>query len=294
MERPISFLKKCRYAAEAAAAYAVYGFLRLMPLDWASAFSGAIFKLVGPRMGVSRVAMKNLDLAFPEKTVEEKRRIILGMWENLGRVLGEYPHLRRMAKRIEVSGEEHLETVRNSKKPAIFFGGHLANWEVKSISAQAHGLPLNLVYRKPNNPYVDGLLRHARAQQKGGYIEKGRAGARTIRTVLKNNGVIALLIDQKLNAGVPVPFFGHDAMTAPALAHFALKFGLPVYPSRVERLGGARFRITVHPPLEILDTGDEDADTRRILLAMNQLLERWVRERPEQWLWIHKRWPESG
>jgi KDO2-lipid IV(A) lauroyltransferase len=90
-----------------------------------------------------------------------------------------------------------------------------------------------------------------------------------------------------------VPFFGHDAMTAPAIAHFALKFGMPVYPSRVERIAGTRFRVTVHPPLRIESSGDQEQDTRRILTAMNRQLEDWIRERPEQWLWIHKRWPES-
>jgi KDO2-lipid IV(A) lauroyltransferase len=294
MERAIPFRKKCRYAAEAALAYVIYGILRLMPVGAASAFGGAVLRFFGPRAGVSRVALRNLDLAFPEKSAEEKREIMKGMWENLGRVLAEYPHLRRMPACIELHGGEYVETVRASGKPCIFFAGHLANWEINGICSQAHGLPLFLVYRKPNNPYVDKLLRQARAMGAGGgYIEKGVAGARAIRSVLKDNGVIAMLVDQKLNEGMAIPFFGHDAMTAPAIAHFALKFGMPVYPSRVERIGGARFRVTVHPPLSVIPSGDLEADTRRILTDMNRQLEDWIRARPEQWLWIHKRWPES-
>jgi KDO2-lipid IV(A) lauroyltransferase len=111
--------------------------------------------------------------------------------------------------------------------------------------------------------------------------------------VFRSGGVLALLVDQKLNEGMAVPFFGRDAMTAPAVAHFALKFGMPIYPSRVERLKGARFRVTVYPPMQMTPTGDLEQDTRRVLTDMNRQLEGWIRERPEQWLWIHKRWPES-
>ena len=295
MSRALPFTKKFRYAAEAVLAYVIYGILRVMPVEAASAFGGGVLGRIGPRMGLSRVAMKNLDLAFPEKTAEEKNKIVKGMWENLGRVLAEYPHLRRMPGHIEIVGKEHVEAARSSGKPSVFFAGHLANWEINGICSQANGLPLFLVYRKPNNPYVDKLLRQARAMGAGGgYIEKGAAGARAIRSVFKNNGVIAMLVDQKLNEGMAVPFFGHDAMTAPAIAHFALKFGMPVYPSRVERLKGARFRVTVHPPLSFQPTGDQEHDTREILTAMNHYLEEWIRARPEQWLWIHRRWPESG
>ena len=280
--------------AEAALAYFFYGLFRVMPLDMASATAGKLLRAVGPRMGISRVAYRNLDLAFPEKSRDEKKKIVTGMWENLGRVLGEYPHLRRMKDRIEVIGGEHVDTIRASGKSAILFSGHLANWEVNAIAAMGRGLVPSFVYRKPNNPYVDSLLLHARASELAqGHIEKGAGGARAIRNVFKNNGVLALLVDQKLNEGLPIPFFGHDAMTAPAIAHFALRFHLPIYPSQVERLNGAYFRITMGAPLMAVSTGDLEADTRRILTDMNHTLEDWIRARPEQWLWIHKRWPQS-
>ncbi len=291
MAQALPFGKKCRYMAEAVLAYLCYGLFRAMPLDIASAVGGNVMRRVGPRMGISRVAYRNLDLAFPEKPLDEKKRIVAGMWDNLGRVLGEYPHLRRMAGRVEIVGREYAERARDSGKSAIFFGGHIANWEINAISSRSIGLPLFVVYRKPNNPYVDSLLLHARAMDiGGGHIEKGASGARAIRNVFKNNGVLALLVDQKLSEGMAVPFFGHDAMTAPAIAHFALRFGLPVYPCHGERLGGAHFRLTVHPPLDIVPTGDLEADTRKILTDMNRMLEDWIRVRPEQWLWIHKRW----
>lgn len=290
--RRLSFGKRIEYAFETAAAYLVYGFFRLLPLAAASSLGGWLLRKIGPRMGISRVALANLDLAFPEKPAQEKRRILNGMWENIGRVVAEYPHLGHLWQQVEVRGEEHL-AARAAGKPSIFFGGHLANWEINAIAARNMRLPVYLVYRKPNNPWVDGLLRHARNAGAAGHIGKGMEGAREILALLRQGKAVGMLIDQKLSEGIPVPFFGHDAMTSDAMARFALKLGCTLYPVRVERLRGATFRVTLHPPLAVESTGDREADIRRITAAANALLESWIRERPEQWLWIHRRWPQS-
>lgn len=290
----VPFLRRLRYAAETVAAYLVYVFFRLLPLPLASDAGGALLRLIGPHMGISRVARDNLDMAFPEKTAEEKRRILTGMWDNLGRVMAEYPHLHRIWRHIELRGGEHLAHARDTKEPAIFFGGHIANWEISALSAKAAGLPVHLVYRKPNNPGVDSLLRRARDSGAAGHIEKGPSGAKEIFRVLRQGGAVGMLLDQKTgNGGIPVPFFGHNAMTTPAPAQFALKLGCKLYPTRAERLRGCDFRLTIFPPLAVVDTGDETADIARITGDINALLESWVRERPEQWLWIHKRWSSS-
>jgi Kdo2-lipid IVA lauroyltransferase/acyltransferase len=102
---------------------------------------------------------------------------------------------------------------------------------------------------------------------------------------------VALLIDQKLNDGIAIPFFGIEAMTVDAPALFGLRLGLPLYPVRTERLGGARFRVTIYPPVDLPQSGDRDADVRAVMTHLNAILESWIRERPEQWLWIHRRWP---
>ncbi len=101
-----------------------------------------------------------------------------------------------------------------------------------------------------------------------------------------------MLVDQKLNDGIAVPFFGRDAMTAPALAQLALRFRCPVVPARVERLGGARFRLTIYPPMGLPDSGDHDADVSETMRRVNAHFEDWIRARPEQWLWLHRRWPD--
>jgi KDO2-lipid IV(A) lauroyltransferase len=108
---------------------------------------------------------------------------------------------------------------------------------------------------------------------------------------LKDNGGVCIMIDQKMNDGIPIPFFGMDAMTAPAIAQLALKFDCPVVPGYIERLGGARFRLTILPPLELPRTGNREEDIRLIMTRINATVEEWVRARPEQWLWLHRRWP---
>ena len=111
--------------------------------------------------------------------------------------------------------------------------------------------------------------------------------------MIRRKGHLGMLVDQKLNTGIPVPFFGRDAMTAPALAQLALKFNLPVIPGAVQRLDGCRFRLTVYPPLPLPDTGNRDEDTRLLMLEVNRFLEGAIRAVPAQWLWLHRRWPDS-
>lgn len=286
--RPMDWKRRLRYALETPVAYLVYGFFAVLPVAAASAAGGFILSSIGPRMGASRTARMNILQAFPEKSEEERENILRGMWDNLGRVIAEYPHLHRMESRIEVEGLENLELIK--EKGGIFFSGHISNWEIHGLMAQRRGLRTHLLYRKPNNPWVDGLLRHARGGDLVGHITKSDKGAREIFTLLRRGQAVAIMMDQKLTEGIPMPFFGRDALTASALAQFALKFGCPVVPIVAQRLPGARFRIVISPPLVITSTGARDADIRHILSDVNRQLEEWIRARPAEWLWLHKRW----
>jgi KDO2-lipid IV(A) lauroyltransferase len=125
-------------------------------------------------------------------------------------------------------------------------------------------------------------------------IAKGAQGTRRIFTLLRGGKCIYLLVDQKTNEGLPVPFFGRDAMTTPAPAALALKLGAILLPASNERLGGARFRMTVHEPIEFASTGNHDRDVLALTGRINQAIEDCVRYRPSQWLWIHRRWPKAG
>ena len=282
---------------EAALVHGAFALFRLVPLQAASAIGGAVARTIGPHIGVTRRARKNLQRAFPEKSAAEIETIIRQVWDNLGRVATEYPHLSRMKvftpdAAIEVRGTEHVDAARARGKPLIFFAGHLGNWEVSAIAAKAFGVLLHLVYRPANNPAVEQIYREGRAGIAAGLIAKGAEGARQAVRVLREGQHLGILIDQKMNDGIPVPFFGRDAMTAPALARLAFKFDCAVLPVQVERLDGARFRLTVHPPLPLERSDDIQRDTLLLMTRANAMLESWIRQRPGQWLWLHRRWPD--
>ncbi len=285
------------HRVEALVAYAAFGVLRLLPFKAASALGGVVGRTLGPRLGITERARRNLGRAFPEKTAPEIERIILGMWDNLGRTAFEYPHLGRLrfydggGGGVDVVGAEHIDALRDDGRPGIFFSAHLANWEVAALSIAHRGLPLHLIYRAPNNPLVKFLSRRPHPGA-GELIPKGAEGARRALALMRKGGHLGMMVDQKLNDGIPVPFFGHDAMTAPAPARFALKFDCPVVLVRVERLHGSRLRVTHYPPIDLPRTGDRRADVAAAMAKVNAVIEGWVRERPEQWLWLHNRWPD--
>ncbi|MDP6270784.1 MAG: lauroyl acyltransferase [Alphaproteobacteria bacterium] len=276
-------------------------FFGRLPLDRASALGGWLGRGLGPRLGLSKRARRNLGRAFPDLEPGRIEAIVGGMWDNLGRVAAEFPHLARLrcyqaapdgVRRIEVVGAENVDLAGQSEAGAIFFSGHLGNWELLPLVALQRPLALISVYRKANNPYADALIQAVRDSTGGEHLAKGGAGARGLIGALRRGRAVALVVDQKQNDGIAVDFFGRPAMTAPAAAELALRYGCPLIPSRVERLGGARFRITIEPPLELVETGEREADVAATMARIHARLEAWIRARPEQWFWLHRRWPD--
>lgn len=273
-----------------------FGALGCLPLDWASAIGGALARTVGPRLGISKRAWLNLSRALPELSHPEVARIIVGMWDNLGRVAAEYPHLRKIrvfepGGYVETHGFEHMDRAVAAGRRMIIYSGHIANWEIGMLAAVQYGISVAQIYRAANNPLVDRMITRFRGDA-GELIPKGTVAARRAITVLRRGAHLTMLADQKMNDGIPVPFFGRTAMTASALASLALRFDCDVLPARVERLGGARFRLTVFPPLPLPRSGDHHADITALMTRVNQTLEAWIRDRPEQWFWLHRRWPD--
>ena len=287
-----------RHILEAAAAFLLFAMLAMLPVGWASALGGALGGLIGPMLPVHRRGLDHIGRALPELSAAEAQRCVRGMWRHLGRVAAEYPHLHRFSVnrpggRIELVGRAHLEEAARSTAGGIFFSGHIGNWEVAALAPEQNGIPVALVYRAANNPIVDRMIWRFRGPVAQHRVPKGAGGAREMVRALGAGKHLALLVDQKLNTGIPVPFFGRDAMTAPALAALALKYDCPVWPVRVERLAGATFRVTVQPKLAIPQAGTRDERIHAIMATINGILEDWIRERPDQWLWLHRRWPNQ-
>ncbi len=293
-------LEALRYRVEAAAFFTLIGFFKILGLDAASAAGGFIGRHIFYRIPVTKRARSNLRAAYPDMDAAQIESIIRDMWDNLGRTVAEYAHLGKLSMhgpdpRIEIAGIEHADTALASGKGILFVSGHFANWEVMPFAATQYGIPGGEVYRPVNNPYIDRwMVRRRMICGPQDQIAKGAQGTKRIFTLLRAGKAIFLLVDQKTNEGVPAPFFGRDAMTTPAPAALALKLGAVVLPASNERLGGARFRMTVHPPLDVTPTGDHDRDVLDLTVRITAAIEACVRYRPSQWLWIHRRWPKPG
>jgi Kdo2-lipid IVA lauroyltransferase/acyltransferase len=282
---------KFSYVIEAIVLWIAFQLFRLMGADTASAVGGWVGRTIGPRLGASRKASVNLEKSFPELSQEQYDAYILEMWDNLGRVVAEYPHMKKIiADHTEIVGTEYLDAIGRDK-PFILIGGHLANWELVPISVNYRlHIRIAAIFREPNNPFAAKLLDKCRHfEDKGVYIPKSHAGTRNMVQTLREGRPLAILIDQKYNQGAPVEFFGRPAMTTTAPAQLALKYNVPILPMQCARVGGNRFKIIIHPPLDIAGK-----DESTIMLELNRMLEGWVRERPGQWLWLHRRWDSKA
>jgi KDO2-lipid IV(A) lauroyltransferase len=289
------FRRAVSYPLEAIGLFLGLGLFRLLPMDAASNLGGWLGRTLGPHLPVTRWARRNLRLAFPDKPGPEIEAIVRGMWDNLGRTASEYPHLGRItvpeSGRVEVIDLSGPPPVQERVRPGILVSGHLANWEVLPVVACRLGLDLVGIARLPNNPLVRPLIDRLRGVAGGARISKGAEGAKQAIALLRGGGTLGILADQKMNDGIEADFFGRPAMTAAGPAQLALALDCPLVPARIERLGAARFRMTFYPPLARPATGDRQHDVAVLTAALNRLLEEWIGERPQDWLWLHKRWP---
>jgi KDO2-lipid IV(A) lauroyltransferase len=228
--------------------------------------------------------------------------VVRGVWDNLGRTVAELPHVPTLRPTESGPGWELRDAggvlpLLAAGGPAVLIGGHLANWEIWSRVASQQGIALAPFYRPVRNPYIDRLLHDLRQQTRdrpGPAFAKGAEGARAALAYLRAGGVVGLLVDQKMNDGIEARLFGMPAMTASAAAAFALRFRCPLIPANAERLGPARFRVVWDPPLPLPDTGQRMADIAVLTQLINDRLETWIRARPAEWLWLHRRWPKAA
>jgi len=288
--------RRLRHALEAALVYGLTLLCRALPLDTASGLGGWLARTIGPRVAITRRAARHYAGAFPDASDTDIDTAMRAMWDNLGRTAFEYPNLTRIdcydGTRVTVTGAEHIEALRDDGRPGIFFSGHIANWEIMPLAVAQRGCDISLVYRAANNPHVDAMILRARGAITHTHVPKGAVGARQMVKIIKAGGHLGMLVDQKHNAGIEVPFFGRPAMTAPAIAQLALKYDLPLVPCAVRRTEGAHFAVTIHPPMDLPRSGDTDQDVHALMVAINTFIEDAIRANPAHWMWLHRRWVE--
>lgn len=286
-------MKKIRYALEALFLYLLFAFFKIMPPETASNIGGWLGRTIGPHLAASRKARNNIKLALPHADETEQNRIIKGMWDNLGRVIAEYPHLERISRDYTtIEGLEILDEINAHQLPVVFIGAHIANWEINSVASLTRlRKPIEITYRAPNNPWTARLLDKARTLD--GRITahpKSRDSGRKILQTLKDGGRIGILIDQKYNEGVEVEFFDTPAMTNPVFVQLCQKYKCPLIPVRTMREQSCHITLTIYPPLALFNETGEALPVEDVIKQAHDSLESWIREKPEQWLWLHRRW----
>jgi Kdo2-lipid IVA lauroyltransferase/acyltransferase len=266
--------------------------IRSLPLETASQWSGAGWRLVAPRLHRHRRAIGNLALAFPDKTATEIEQIALGMWENLGRTFAEFFLIDRIinSDRIQFEAPERFELLRDRVKGSIVCSLHLGNWEILSQAAIRIGWSPAGVYRKMTNPLVNRFVNEVRTPlYPGGLIEKSPSAARLLLRHARDGGCIAFLADHREAQGVIATFFGRPASSPSFPAKVAHVLDKPLYVCRVKRLEGVRFSISV-AEIAVPRTGDQAADVLVATESIQSAFEFMIRELPDQWMWGHRRW----
>lgn len=271
-----------------------YKISKFIGIRFSSLLGGVVLFVYGKFSLKNKIALKNLNKVFPSKNLKQKKTIINRMWFHFGRVIGEYPHLEKFnalgSENITIEGLENLTDPLKKNKNCLFFSAHLGNWELTSHPLTELGYTISFIYRPPNNPFVDNLLRRIRKKYGVNLIRKGPSGAKECIKVLKSNkGNIGMLMDQKMNDGIKANFFGYKVMTASAIARFAIKFKCPIIPAICKRVNGTRFLIKYYPEIKYEKILELESELN-IINYLNRYIETWIKESPEQWIWVHNRW----
>ncbi len=298
-------LTKLNYWLVAKIAMGTMALLRRLPADSALNFADRAARRVGPLVGRHRVALDNLRQAYPEKSEEDIRAIALDMWGNMARLAAEYVFMDQLFDfdpgsstpgRVEVSAQsiERFERIAGEDRPHIVFTGHLGNFELLPVAAATFDMKITALFRPPNNPYLAEYILSTRRSNMGGLLPSATGASFALASVLEKGGNIGMLVDQKFTRGVETTFFGRTCQSNPMLGMMARQFDCDVYPARCVRLPGNRFRLEIEDRLVLPRGPRGNVDVAATTQLLADVVERWVREDPGQWMWFHKRWQING
>ena len=270
------------------------------PIKTANLF-GRIAGLIGPLTREQQIGRANLTAAFPEKSREEIETILAGVWDNLGRLAAEFAHLDHIWQhdpalpehsRIEIGPRTHelFVQLQLDGKPALVFSGHLGNWELPAVAAVAHGLDGAVLFRRPNSASANRIIEELRTVNMGTLIPTGRDAPLRMAEALRKGQHVGMLVDQYFTNGVEVTFFGRRTKANPTLARLLRQIECPVHGVRIIRLPGHRFRAEITEELQPVRDASGQIDVQGTMQAITSVVEGWIREYPDQWLWLHRRW----
>jgi len=270
------------------------------PIKTANLF-GRIARLIGPALPEQRIGRANLTAAFPERSSREIEAILAGVWDNLGRVGAEFAHIDHIwdydpahpeNSRIEIAPRTHelFARLKNDDKPALIFASHLGNWEFPALAGPAHGVDSAVLYRRPNSAAADRIINEMRRVNMGTLIPAGRDAPFRLAEALEQGKHVGMLVDQYWTGGVEVTFFGRKTRANPTLARLRRHVECPIHGARIIRLPGNRFRAELSEEVQPVRDAAGEIDVQGTMQAITSVVEGWIREYPDQWLWLHRRW----
>jgi len=299
-------LKRAADKIVGAAALGLLKLLRRANPDRTADFAAWAARTFGPLLREHTMARGQLRTAFPEKSDDEIEAILRGVWDNLGRIGAEFAFLDRLwdfdpdnpgkRGRIEIAPAdiERFKELLYDGKPALIFASHLANWELPAICAATYKLDSAVLYRQPNNEAIGRWVRETRTASMGDLISTGLEAPVKLADALKRGAHVGMLVDQYYVRGVPVTFFGQRTRANPLIARLAQHFDCPIRGTRVIRLPGHRFKAELTDEIKPARGADGKVDIAGTMQIITTVIEGWIREHPEQWLWLHRRWrPED-
>jgi Kdo2-lipid IVA lauroyltransferase/acyltransferase len=265
-------------------------------------FVAAFMRRIGPLLPEHRVGRDNLRAAFPQKSAAEIERILAGVWDNLGRVAVEFAHLDEFT--VEGLGppaadmitytpaaKKYYESIAAGDRPVLGFAAHLANWELPAVVAKTLGRSTAILYRRPNIAPISDVIVKLREPLMGELIASGLAAPLQLARAVRAGVHVGMLVDQHYSKGVEVIFFGRRCLANPLIALLARQTECPIHGLRVMRKpDGNSFEAEITAPIDVPRDADGQIDVARTMQAITSVIEGWVREHPEQWLWLHRRW----
>jgi KDO2-lipid IV(A) lauroyltransferase len=278
-------------------------FGRMIGRRRASALAAGFTRFISPLIPENKLGAANLAAAFPEKSEAERRAILKGVWDNLARMSIEFAFLDEIFADFNIhrldrgivtaSGVEDFLRLREDKKPGLIFSAHLANWELPAIIARRFHLEVTILFRLPKNSIVAEDLMNRRNEMMGNLVPSRLGTAMEIAGVLDGGGHVGMLVDQRRQGSPALPFFGRPALTSPLFARLARQYDCPVHGVRAIRRPDGTFHVELTPPIDLPRDAEGLIDVLGASAKINEIVEGWIREYPEQWLWVHDRWRDG-
>ena len=269
-----------------------FSLFRILGLNFSSKIGGKLFEKIGPLFRSKKLIQKNIRRALPNVSEENLNKIVRLMWNNYGRVFGEYLFIKdfrngKYNSNIKIEGQDILEKIKKTQQQVIFVSGHLGNFELMAMHLEKTGIKLSTIYRPLNNIFLNPLMEKIRKKYIcKNQIKKGISGTKETLKFFKNNTSIALMIDQRVSEGIKSKLFNEDAFTTTIPAQFVKKFNCIVQPVYIERIDGINFKIIFDQQINF----DKNQTIEYITEKLNKWLEIKISKNPDQWIWTHNRW----